>query len=275
MDAKAEAEHAARDVATSWPVQWLGRFGGLCYGLVYLVLAWLAVRIAFGDRATEADQRGAVAAIAAEPYGPALLWVVAIGLIAFGAWQILLAGTGFHWITRRRDRAARRAGTVFRALVALAIASLAINLLASGQGGGGNGGQQEMTAKLLSVPGGRAIVMVVGLGFVVGCGLSIRNGLARRFLRDLDTDAMSTSARRTVELLGAVGFPGKAAAYGVIGVLVCIAAVHLDPNQAGGLDKALRTLAARPYGIVLLVAVAVGFAAFGVYCFMDARFRRS
>jgi Domain of Unknown Function (DUF1206) len=37
---------------------------------------------------------------------------------------------------------------------------------------------------------------------------------------------------------------------------------------------ALRTLAAQPYGIIVLVAVALGLAAYGVFCAFDARYHR-
>jgi Domain of Unknown Function (DUF1206) len=58
-------------------------------------------------------------------------------------------------------------------------------------------------------------------------------------------------------------------------VLVGLAALHRNPNEAGGLDAALRTLIAQPFGTLLLVVVAIGFAAYGVYCFAAARAQRS
>ncbi len=75
--------------------------------------------------------------------------------------------------------------------------------------------------------------------------------------------------------LGTLGYLAKGVAYAVIGILLVVAAVKLDPQRAGGLDKALRTMATQPFGVVLLVAVAIGFAAFGVYCFFDARYRKN
>ena len=63
-------------------------------------------------------------------------------------------------------------------------------------------------------------------------------------------------------------------AYAIVGILVLVAAITFDPNKAGGLDDALRTLAAQPFGAVLLVIVALGLAAYGVYCFFEARCRK-
>ncbi|MGI8535173.1 MAG: DUF1206 domain-containing protein [Mycobacteriales bacterium] len=53
------------------------------------------------------------------------------------------------------------------------------------------------------------------------------------------------------------------------------AAVSFRPDKARGLDGALRTLAAQPYGEVLLVAAGLGLAVFGVYGFAEARWRRT
>ena len=55
---------------------------------------------------------------------------------------------------------------------------------------------------------------------------------------------------------------------------VKLAAVTYDPNKARGLDAALKTLAGHAYGVWLLVLIALGFAAFGVFCFAQAKYRK-
>jgi Domain of Unknown Function (DUF1206) len=57
-------------------------------------------------------------------------------------------------------------------------------------------------------------------------------------------------------------------------VLFGVAALRVDPGRAGGLDQALTTLAAKAYGPLLLLAVALGFIAFGIYTFAEAWARR-
>ena len=41
-----------------------------------------------------------------------------------------------------------------------------------------------------------------------------------------------------------------------------------------GLGGALDTLAAQPFGTFILAAVALGLAAYGVYCWFNARYRQ-
>jgi hypothetical protein len=49
------------------------------------------------------------------------------------------------------------------------------------------------------------------------------------------------------------------------------AALRYDPQQAQGLDGALRTIAGQPYGPWLLAIVALGLVSFGIYSVLCAR----
>jgi hypothetical protein len=76
-----------------------------------------------------------------------------------------------------------------------------------------------------------------------------------------------------VTRVGQVGWCALGVAYAVPGVLLVVAAVQHDPARPVGLDAALKALAGQPFGPVLLVALALGLAAFGVHCLFDARYR--
>ncbi len=60
----------------------------------------------------------------------------------------------------------------------------------------------------------------------------------------------------------------------MVGVLLVIAAATFDPDRSTGLDGAMRTLAGQPFGFVLLMVAAAGFAVFGVHCFFQSRYRK-
>jgi hypothetical protein len=77
-----------------------------------------------------------------------------------------------------------------------------------------------------------------------------------------------------VELLGVAGYLARAVVFGVLGVLVVVAGFRDEASRARGLDAALKTLAGQPYGTALLLAVAAGLAAFGVYELITARHAR-
>jgi hypothetical protein len=61
--------------------------------------------------------------------------------------------------------------------------------------------------------------------------------------------------------------------FATAGVFLVIAGIQASPSRAKGIDSALRALTRTPVGPWLLVAVAIGLAAFGVYSFCEARWR--
>lgn len=60
----------------------------------------------------------------------------------------------------------------------------------------------------------------------------------------------------------------------MVGLFLIVADVQRNPHQAKGLDSALKTLVHQPLGPVLLDIVALGLVAYGIYSFVEARYRR-
>jgi hypothetical protein len=268
--AAAQAKSSAGQ-AKRWVVM-AGRVGVVSFGVVHLLIAWLALQVAFGS-GKEADQKGAVATIAAQPFGMAMLIVLIVGLIAFGLWLLYAAVAGFGYAGDKRT--GKRVGAAGRAVGVFAVAAAAIQTVSGSGSGGGNQSQQTATAKLLTLPMGKALVVIVGL-VIIGVGVkSVLKGVRKTFMEDLDTSRLSAASRRSTERLGQVGYSAKGVAVGIVGLLFGFAGFTADPNKAGGLDAALKTLRDAPFGMFLLILVALGFLAFGVYCFFDARCRRS
>lgn len=254
--------------------QTLGRIGMVCYGVVHLVVAYLAVRVALGVGQQEADQTGALAQVAQGGAGVALLWVLGLGLFAFALGQSLMAAVGYRWVQMPK-RLRKRLHAAGRAAVGISLGVLAVRLATGGgTGGSGDQKQQELTARLLALPAGRVIVGLVALiTLAVGVG-SVVSGVRRSFMRDLDAGDLPRGSQVWVRRIGVAGHIAKGVAVAIIGVLLGTAALDADAAEAGGLDTALRTLAAGPFGTALLIAVGLGLAAFGLYCFAAARAHR-
>ena len=67
----------------------LARVGLVSYGVVHLLVAWLALQLAWGSSSESADQSGALSTVADSPVGKPLLWIIAVGLVALAVWQAL------------------------------------------------------------------------------------------------------------------------------------------------------------------------------------------
>ena len=269
------AAGAAGRAADNDGLEHLARVGLVAYGLVHVLIAWLALQLAWGRAGQEADQSGALATLAQQPLGKPLLWVLAVGLVALALWQaaeILRWRHGWSASGEARKRAVEKTvKAAAKAVVYVALAVLAIRF-ATGGGQSGGGSQQQAAAGVFGWPAGRWLVAAAGLLVVGVGGYLVHKGVTKRFLREIDLDGCSASARRLVTRLGQVGFPAKGVALGLVGGLLVWAAVTVDPARASGLDGALHTVLTAPAGPVLLTLIALGIAAFGAYCFVRARY---
>src|SRR5215218_9300226 len=265
----------ARQAGGSEGLENLARIGLLAFGVVHLLVAWLALQLAWGGGGKSADQSGAMRTLAESPIGKPLLWIVAVGLIALAVWQ---AAEVFRWRSgwsgsgKTRTKALRKSGNALvKAAVYIALAILAIRF-ATGSGKNSSQQQQETTAGVFGWPGGQWLVGAAGL-VLIGVGAwHVRKGINKHFLKQIDTSDASPAALRLVTRLGQVGFPAKGVALALVGGLLCYAALTFDPSKAQGLDGAMRTILEAPFGRLLLTLVALGIAAFGAFCFVRARY---
>jgi hypothetical protein len=253
----------------------LARVGLIALGVVHLLVAWLALQLAWGGGGGSADQSGAMATLASEPFGKGLLWVLAVGLIALALWQLAEV---LRWIPRLRGSAddkkkatGKIVKSVAKAVVYVFLAVTAVRF-ATGSGKSSSGQQQSAVAGVFSWPAGRFLVGVAAL-VVIGIGVyHVQKGVTKHFMKEIDTAQATTGQRRVIERLGMVGYPAKGVALALVGGLLGWAAISFDPAKASGLDGAMRTLLDAPFGQVLLTLVALGIAAFGVFCLFRARF---
>jgi hypothetical protein len=260
-----------RQVADNPLVTTVGRIGLVGYGVVNLLLAYLVVKVALGapESEAEAGKGGAVEHLTENPGGTVVLWIVGISLFALALWQLAEA------VRRHTDRTGiwRRLASGGEAVAYVVLGISAVRAAAGSGSGGSNEEQAGWTARVLDAPGGPVLVGVAGIGLAAIAALLAVKGLTRRFLDELDLDR--SRLRGFAAGLGQVGYLTLGGTYAVVGGLVVAAAVRHDPEKATGLDHALASLAEHPYGTILLLVVALGFACFGAYCFLDARYRRA
>jgi hypothetical protein len=269
-----DVEAAGEQARHSDTMRAAARVGLAAFGLVHLLIAWLALQVAWSGGGN-ADSQGALQKVAEEPFGKALLWVVAAGLVALTIWQVMTAMWGHRSESDDKKRAAKRLAAVGRAVVYAAIGFSAART-AGGSGGKSQDAKGEgLTADLLSAPAGRVLVAAVGVTILFIAVRHVHRGLSDNFTHDLQAEATSGSSRSAVLMSGRVGYVGKGAAIGVVGLLFGWAALSYDADKAGGLDDALKTVRDQPYGPYLLTLVAIGFAAFGLFCFAWSRYVRT
>ncbi len=260
------AAHAAQNSRT---FRALARGGYVVLGIVHLIIGAIAVSVAVGSGGGEADQSGAMEQIARVPFGTVVLWLIVIGLLALGVWQLAEAFLERDPDTKKKwGRRVKYIGT------ALAYFAIGATALVYALGGRSDSSQSttSFSAKLLETPGGVVLLVLIGLVIAaVGVAFIVR-GIRRDFQKHLSLPAGKVADG--VRTLGVVGYVAKGVAVAVVGVLFVVAAVTADAEKAGGLDAALKSLADLPFGQVILWLIGAGVVAYGIYCFARARYAR-
>jgi hypothetical protein len=251
----------------------LARFGYGAKGVVYAVVGVLAVQAAVGSGGSTTDQHGAVRAIAEQPFGRLLLGIVAMGLLGYVVWRLVQA------FLDPEGKGTDPGGVVARVVYAvsgLAYASLALSAGTAAVRGGrprGGGGGEEAVAPLLGAPGGPLLVGAIGLTVLGVAVWQAKRAATAEFMDAYDRSRMSETEQRTARLTGQVGHAARAVTFAIVGVFLVLAAASSDAERAKGLGGALDTLAAQPFGPVLLLVVALGLVAYGLFCMTEARWR--
>ena len=248
--------------------RWLVTLGLWIYGLVHLLLAWLTVQVLLGHNA-KASNQGSIATIAKLPMGRVLIMAVIAGMFALTLWMIIEGFFGYGWLQGGK-KAMRKVACFFRAIVYASIGYAGISVITTGNAGSGNSGAHKTSSSLLSMPGGRIWVALIGLGIAIAAGDQIQRGLRKSFVK---YDLQGRPPRWAVEL-GVVGWTTKGVALTIVAILFWIAAYQHSSNKAGGLDQGLQSLRGTPFGPPLLALIAAGFVCFGIFCFVWSKYAR-
>jgi Domain of Unknown Function (DUF1206) len=261
----------------------LGRAGWAAKGVVYIVAGVLAGTVLFASlgwstpATQEASPTGAIKTIAGSPGGSLLLWVFGAAMLLYAAWRVVSAlMPGGH----DTEGTLKRIGYVVSAIIyttfALTAFALARSTPSARNSGANNGNAKvtNLTARLMGHGGGRLLIGAVGL-IVIGAGLyRFVKGLRQDVEDELDLAGMSPERIRWTRRLGAVGEVGRGVAIGLIGFFLLRAAITVNPQEATGLDGALRRLTTDWWGLLVVGAVAIGLIAYGLFCLATFTRRR-
>jgi hypothetical protein len=264
----APAQRAGR----SGPARAVAQLGWIAKGVVYLALSWLVFQMARGQPSEQASSQGALAYLAGTGPGGLALGLVAVGLVGYAVGRLLEATT----LATAEIGAKEKAEAVGFFLLYGALAASAFTVLSGSGSGSGESDQQEQqgTAFLLGLPFGRLLVGGLGLAVAAGGVYAAVQGLRCAFMGTLRTGKMGPRLCAVTRQLGRAAYVVKGGILVLFGGFLVQAAATFDPNEAKGLDGALREVADVPAGRALLVGVAVGLLAYALFCLLEARYRR-
>ncbi|CAN5357298.1 hypothetical protein BH23ACT9_BH23ACT9_25780 [soil metagenome] len=267
-DQRGQAEQVKDRVEEASDNPWVERVARIGFGArggLFVAIGVLAASVSLATQ-EDADATGAINQVGQTPFGTVILIVLAIGLAAYTGLRLM------HLVINPSDEDGIKllfirisylvqAGT-YGGLTVFIIRRLV------GGGGGGGGDEQQATARVLELPMGQWLIGGVA---VVLIGVAIAQ-LSRAITRDFMQNQTESGGRRQLMLwTGIIGHTARAALFGTIAWLFLQAALQSDSSEAGGTDEAIQELAVTPVGTVLLLLIAAGVIAYGLWCLSVAR----
>ena len=265
-EAKQQAEKTAR---SGW-ARAFARWGLVSKGALYVLVGLIAVDVSVAGGERVRDRGGALSALADTVLGKLLVGTLALGLLGYAFWRFVEAFLGRPLEGGEKARWWKRVGYAARGCWYLGLFAVASSALA---GADESNGEDRVTARVLEWPGGRWLVAAVGLA-VLGAGVfNVWRGLGARFRKNLKLRKMSETEDRVFTAVGALGHLARGLVFGLIGFFLVRAAWEYAPRKTVGLDGALAQVLRQDFGDTLLGIVASGLLAYGLYCFVEARYR--
>ena len=262
---------AAVRKASPWIVR-MGRIGLVAKGLVYVIVGWLAIQTAFYQQGEVTDHRGALQSMLRQPFGVVLLGLMCFGLFAYMVWRIVQALFNPEREPQSLGGWSKRAfrfgsGIIYGGL-GVAAARLIVGMQANRRT------PSDWTAMVMRWPLGKWLVVAAGLG-IVGFGMfRIYKAWEGELKKQLVLDAYAARVRGWITGIGRIGQAARGVVFIVMGAFVFFAGMHTNPEEAKGIAEALKFIERAPYGPYLLGAVAAGLIAYGLFQFVEARYRR-
>ncbi len=270
---QAEAGHGTE--ARGWLLQ-VGRVGVFSKGALHVVIGILAIMAASGDTdGATPDTAGALNEILDRDFGKVPLLALATGALAYAAWRIVQAVFDTEKLGRGWKAIARRTAYAFSALAYAGLTYVGGSMLLSGDKKDETGDESARTlaGAMMEIPFGNVAVFVLGAALVsVGC-MQWWRAIKAEFRQDFKKCGMSEKLIPWATGLGRFGFAADGIMFTVAGGFFIAAGAKSDSSEARGLGGALHWLMELSYGRYLLLLVALGVIAFGIYCAVRAWYK--
>jgi hypothetical protein len=252
----------------------IARIGYGARGFVYLSGGALTLLAIPGLVDGAAGTRGAIGWLALQPLGRAWVLLLGLGLLAVVVWRLLQAVWDADNEGRDRQGISTRVSQGFSgvgyALLAFSAFSLLLHTPADPAAADVAAGHRE-AARMLALPFGNLLLAGIGL-CIAGVGIA---NIVRAWRDDFAAHlSCSVELSRRVVPLARAGYMARGLAWLPLAALIVLAGVRSRASDVTSFDAALDALGRQPGGAVLLAAAAVGFIGFGLFSFIEARFRR-
>lgn len=258
----------------------MARVGFVAKGTVYAIIGVLTFMAAFNLGGQKAGQLKVLDFLEKQPFGNALLVLIALGLACYAAWRFISSISDPEGIGSDGKAIAKRIGFFVSGCIYLGLGVLAAwRAFGSGSSpGSGSGGQdagQQAESSFLATDTGLFIIGAVGVAIIIVGIFQFVKAYKTDFTEKFDLRSMNEEKRRkTIINTAKFGLSSRGVIFLIIGYFALQAALSNDPSEIKTTKEAFSFLRDSPYGAWLMGIVAAGLVAYSIFMFMMAKYRR-
>ncbi|PNY81012.1 DUF1206 domain-containing protein [Deinococcus koreensis] len=252
----------------------LARFGYASKGVVYGTVGFLALSVALGRGGATTDTQGALLRLQDLPLGTPLIWGLVLGLVGYALWQLIRAGLDPERQGTGGKGIVKRSGYLLSGLANIGLALFAARLAGSGAAQRNQDSEAQAAGQVLNLPGGQVWLALAGVVLLAVAANQLYSAYGAKFMKRMAFTDLGARSQGTLKRIGQVGIASRGLLMAIIGVFLLIAAWRHSAATALGISEALTWLRDQPAGNVLLGSVAVGTLCYGVWCVVQALYRR-
>ncbi|ACO47011.1 Conserved hypothetical protein; putative membrane protein [Deinococcus deserti VCD115] len=251
----------------------LARFGYASKGLVYGMVGMLALSVALGRGGATTDSQGALIRLQDLPGGTILMWLLVLGLIGYALWQMVRAFLDPERQGKEAKGIVKRIGYFLSGLVNLGLALFAARLAMRGSASRNQQSEAQAAGDVLALPGGQLLLGLAGLVLLAVAGNQLYSAAGAKFMKRMKFSGSAGHGEK-LKRIGQIGIGARGITLGIIGVFLLVAAWRNKAGMVPGVSEVLTWLNQQPAGNFLLGVLALGTLCYGVWCGVQALYRR-
>jgi Domain of Unknown Function (DUF1206) len=254
---------------------WLRRFilvGYAAKGSLYFLIGILAIQAALVANEA-AGTYVALVTLGRQPLGKLFLCLLAVGLMGYVLRRFIQAALDpGHSNSLKPKRILHRLGYIISGISYAGVAYSAFNITL--ELGEQDNPIEDLVEELFEQQLGGWLILLGGIA-VFSVGLSYLYGAyTGSYISEFRSSGIQPRFEWWAIAVGKTGVAARGVAFVLTGIFLIQAALWADSNLAGGLQNALRTIEAQPFGWLWLGLVGLGFIAYGLYMFVSVGYRR-
>lgn len=252
----------------------MARAGYASKGVIYLLIGILALMAGLNLGGSITGPKEALETLQPKTFGKTMLAIVAIGLCCYALWRFVQSIYDPDGKGKKLKGLLVRAGFAVSGIIHGALAFAVFKMILGTSSSSHDFSEAGLTARLMAQPLGVWLVGMVGV--IIGCVafFHIYRGFTGAFKKRLNFSQLSHKMRELLCRTCQFGLIARGLAFMITAWFFLRSALHYNAAEAGGLSEALGVIASQSYGPWLLAAMGLGLAAYGIYAFVEARFRR-